>query len=302
MLIYKRTSILEASSQTVVNTVNCVGVMGKGLAHEFRKLEPEMFLAYKDVCEQKLLEPGKLWLWRGAERWVLNFPTKKHWRNPSKIEWIEMGLQKFVASYESRGIREIAFPRLGCGNGNLDWSDVRPLMEHYLSDLEIPTFIHDHTVDIGMPEHLECVIQQLRAEDVAGSTFEDFLANVHRLISLAGSDLVDLETRQPLRAHLLADENITIESEDASWIFEEEDLRGVWVGLQTGLVTENEAGWSVRGGGRPLISVLSVLPELRPIEIQRGGSSTPELAIELKTGAHLTTVGSYKAVSRALPQ
>src|SRR4029077_5528254 len=133
MLIYHRTSIFDSPAQTVVNTVNCVGVMGKGIAAHFKDNYPEMFQAYKNPCAKKLLEPGKLWLWKASDRWILNFPTKRHWRYPSKLEWIDAGLKKFVAEYEKRGIVEISFPRLGCGNGGLQWDDVRPLMERHLS-------------------------------------------------------------------------------------------------------------------------------------------------------------------------
>ncbi len=162
MLIYRRTSLLESPAQTLLNTVNCVGVMGKGLAHAFKEREPKMFQAYKRICDQKALEPGKLWLWRGNNGWVLNFPTKIHWRNPSKLEWIEQGLEKFVEAYAAQGISEISFPRLGCGNGNLDWEQVRPVMEHYLSKVDVPVYFHDHTVDVGLPELMDPVAETLR--------------------------------------------------------------------------------------------------------------------------------------------
>jgi O-acetyl-ADP-ribose deacetylase (regulator of RNase III) len=149
MLIYHRTSLMDSTAQTVVNTVNCVGVMGKGIAAEFKARYPEMYETYREICDQRLLEPGKLWLWKDADQWVLNFPTKVHWRNPSRIEWIELGLQKFVAEYQRRCITEISFPRLGCGNGNLDWADVRPLMERYLAPLPIAVFVHDFERDMG---------------------------------------------------------------------------------------------------------------------------------------------------------
>lgn len=90
---------MDSTAQTLVNTLNCVGVMGKGVAKEFKERDPEMFRAYKKICDAKLLAPGKLWLWRGRHGLVLNFPTKLHWRNPSRLEWIEAGLQKFVKSY-----------------------------------------------------------------------------------------------------------------------------------------------------------------------------------------------------------
>jgi O-acetyl-ADP-ribose deacetylase (regulator of RNase III) len=142
MLIYRQTHLLESDAQTLVNPINCVGVMGKGLARAFKEREPEMFATYKRICEQKLLAPDKLWLWYGAASLILNFPTKQHWRNPSKLEWIEAGLEEFVRRYQELGIIEISFPQLGCGNGGLRWDDVRPLMEKHLGSLPIQIYIH----------------------------------------------------------------------------------------------------------------------------------------------------------------
>jgi O-acetyl-ADP-ribose deacetylase (regulator of RNase III) len=142
VLTHRRTSIFESSAQTLVNAVNCVGVMGRGVALAFKQRYPDMFKAYKHICDQQQLRPGELWLWRGPERWVLNFPTKDHWRNSSRLEWIESGLSRFAADYDSLGIQEISFPRLGCGAGGLDWDHVRPIMERHLSSLPIPIAIH----------------------------------------------------------------------------------------------------------------------------------------------------------------
>jgi O-acetyl-ADP-ribose deacetylase (regulator of RNase III) len=281
MLIYRRTSLLESPAQTLVNTVNCVGVMGKGLAQAFKDREPAMFKAYKKVCEQGLLEPGKLWLWRGADSWTLNFPTKKHWRNPSKLDWVELGLKKFASAYEAQGIKEISFPRLGCGNGGLDWEDVRPLMEHYLLPLPIPIFIHDYSVDIGLPEHLEKIAATVRNAIPANPTFETFMKSLKHVVDLGGSEFVELSTREKFGASMDEVGDLRIEASEGTWEFEPEDLRGVWYGLQRGLVTKEKASWSVAGGGRPLLSILSVLPHVRPIEIQRSNSDVSELAVEL---------------------
>lgn len=283
MLIYRRTSIFESPTQTLVNTVNCVGVMGKGLAQAFKEREPDMFRSYKRICEQKALVPGKLWLWRGQQSWVLNFPTKIHWRNPSKLEWIEQGLAKFVSAYADQGIAEISFPQLGCGNGNLDWADVRPMMEHYLSQVSIPVFIHDFKVDVGLPEHLEPVAAALRQSNSFGAGFdgfEGFIASIERALTLSNGALSTLETQSPFTASLRDNNELAIETGTKSCVFEEDDLRGVWLDLQSGLVTKGKAGWSDRTGGEPLLSLLSVLPSLRPVQIQRAGQSEPEFAVE----------------------
>jgi len=288
MLIYRRTSLLESTAQTLVNTVNCVGVMGKGIAKEFKEREPEMFAAYKRICDRKLLEPGKLWLWRGTTSWVLNFPTKKHWRYPSKLPWIEAGLKKFAATYEGLGIQEISFPRLGCGNGGLDWEDVRPLMEKFLKDLTIPVYIHDFAVDIGLPEHMETVASQLRNEAATPASFDGFLAAIKRAVELGDDKFVGIDSRNPIAASIGEDRTLKLETEAASWDFEAEDLWGVWVGLQKGLLTKEKASWSQAGAGEPLLSVLSVLPDIRPVQIQ-GVTKNAEVALEYKPGERGST-------------
>ena len=299
MLIYRRTSLLESSAQTLVNTVNCVGVMGKGLAQAFKEREPAMFAAYKRICDDQKLEPGKLWLWRGSTSWILNFPTKIHWRSPSKIEWVEAGLAKFASAYEAQGITEVSFPKLGCGNGNLDWNDVRPVMEHYLGALPIRVYIHDFTKDIGLPEHLEAIAETVRKEHAGNSSFEAFLQSLQRVVGLGGERLVELESREPFRATITASHDLAIETQEASWCFEEEALRGVWLELESGVVTKERAGWTAKGAGTPLLSILSLMPGLRPIEIQRRGLSQPELAVERLPGSRALTAAEQTASQHA---
>lgn len=153
MIEYIEGDIFESPAQVIVNTVNTVGVMGKGLALSFKNRYPDMFDRYKTVCEKGLLTTGKLMLFYEADYWILLFPTKEHWRNPSKLEYIESGLQKFVHTYAQKGISSIAFPRLGCGNGELKWEEVRPIMEKYLKDLPISVYIYLGTHPDAEPEH-----------------------------------------------------------------------------------------------------------------------------------------------------
>lgn len=134
--------IFTSPAQTLVNTVNTVGVMGKGLALAFRKKYPEMYEYYKNACVERNLVVGRLMLYKGKDHWILNFPTKEHWRNPSRYEYIEDGLKAFARCYSDFGIRSIAFPKLGCGAGGLDWEKVKPLMVSYLKDLPIDVFIY----------------------------------------------------------------------------------------------------------------------------------------------------------------
>ena len=137
-------NIFNTKSQTIVNTVNCVGVMGKGIALVFKLRYPKMFELYKVHCNNQLIGIGKLWLYKGEPDapWVLNFPTKYHWKYPSKIEYIEKGLRKFLETYKVQGITSIAFPLLGTFSGLLNKEDVLTLMKHYLDKCDIPIEIY----------------------------------------------------------------------------------------------------------------------------------------------------------------
>lgn len=142
MIEYIEGNIFDSPAQVIVNTVNTVGVMGKGIALEFKQRYPEMYDKYKTVCEKHQFSIGKLMLFYESDHWLLLFPTKENWRNPSKLEYLEKGLMKFVNTYADKGISSVAFPRLGCGNGELDWNVVRPLMEKYLRPLPIDVYIY----------------------------------------------------------------------------------------------------------------------------------------------------------------
>lgn len=159
MILYVKGSLLQSPAQVLVNTVNTVGVMGKGIALEFKRLFPEMYHQYRELCEHGQFQIGTLWLYKSNNKWVLNFPTKKHWRNPSRVEYIDAGLQKLVNSYADLGIYSIAFPALGCGNGQLDFErQVKPLMEKYLRQLPIEVFIY--------PGHKNTFVEHLNPEEM----------------------------------------------------------------------------------------------------------------------------------------
>lgn len=145
-ILLHKGNIFNTKAQTIVNTINCVGVMGKGIALVFKLRYPKMFDLYKEYCKSKLIGIGKLWLYKGEinEPWVLNFPTKFHWKYPSKMEYLEKGLQKFVDTYKDKGITSIAFPLLGTHNGGLDKGEVLALMQRYLNQCDIPIEIYEY--------------------------------------------------------------------------------------------------------------------------------------------------------------
>lgn len=142
-MIVKIGNLFESSAHTLVNTVNCVGIMGKGIALDFKNKYPAMFKEYVQMCNNRDIKPGIPYLYSdlyGTS--ILNFPTKDHWRSPSKLSYIVNGLNWFRENYKQLGITSIAFPPLGCGNGGLPWSVVGPMMYSKLADLPISIEIY----------------------------------------------------------------------------------------------------------------------------------------------------------------
>ena len=147
MLELTEGNLLDAQADALVNTVNTEGVMGKGIALQFSKKFPEMFEEYRRACKAGEVQPGRMHVFEREEmfqpRYLINFPTKRHWRSPSRLEDIESGLEALVTEIRKRKIRSIALPPLGCGNGGLDWSDVFPRIEAAmapLSDVQVMVF------------------------------------------------------------------------------------------------------------------------------------------------------------------
>jgi O-acetyl-ADP-ribose deacetylase (regulator of RNase III) len=139
MIEFRQDSIFTADAEALVNTVNCVGVMGRGIALQFRKAFPENFAAYKAACDRGEVRPGKLFIHSLGQltnpRYIINFPTKGHWRGNSRIEYIDSGLKEMVEAVRQLDVHSIAIPPLGCGLGGLAWADVRPRIEQALQGL-----------------------------------------------------------------------------------------------------------------------------------------------------------------------
>ena len=140
MLQFKTGDILSEDVEAVVNSVNCVGVMGRGIALQFKNAYPANYKEYKAACRQHLVEPGHMFVHETNQltgpRWVINFPTKRHWRSKSKLEDIQIGLEALTLEINQLGIRSIAVPPLGSGLGGLDWNEVRHRIESELGRLE----------------------------------------------------------------------------------------------------------------------------------------------------------------------
>jgi O-acetyl-ADP-ribose deacetylase (regulator of RNase III) len=149
MIEFTKGNILGADVDALVNTVNTVGVMGKGVALMFKEAFPENFKAYEAACKRKEIGLGTMFVTEIEQfigpRFIINFPTKKHWRNPSKMEWIEAGLEDLKRIIVDTGVNSIAIPPLGSGNGGLNWRDVRQKIESTLGGLPIRVIVYEPT-------------------------------------------------------------------------------------------------------------------------------------------------------------
>lgn len=259
MLRYVDSPLFQSPARVLVNTVNTVGVMGKGVALEFKKRFPEMYRQYRDHCKARRLTVGKLWLYRNPDRWVLNFPTKAHWRSPSKTSYIRAGLEKFAATYQDRGIDSISFPLLGCGNGGLDFdTQVRPLMEGHLRALPIPVYIHRRNESPGF-------VAEHEAPDLFSSTtppgsFDDFWRHLHQLHE-HDPELQTFKTESSFRLTHVTDHNLVFDRRHGSRVhIPSEDVRSLWDRLNiTGTVLSREAPGRI---GREYSLVFPLLEQL----------------------------------------
>ncbi len=145
MFEYKKGNILQEQAEAIINTVNCVGIMGRGIALQFKQMYPENFKEYKQACDEGSIEPGKMFIYSIGKlfnpKYIINFPTKRHWKGKSNIQDIKSGLIALKEDIKRYEIKSIAIPPLGCGLGGLDWNEVKPLIEQTFKDLTDVEFI-----------------------------------------------------------------------------------------------------------------------------------------------------------------
>ena len=138
MIEYKQGNLLEENIEALVNTVNCVGVMGKGIALQFKQAFPKNFKQYKKACDAKEVQPGRMFISSTGKlfpKYIINFPTKRHWRGKSKIGDIKSGLKALTEEVQRLNIQSIAIPPLGCGNGGLNWVEIKPMIANAFIEL-----------------------------------------------------------------------------------------------------------------------------------------------------------------------
>ncbi len=261
MLSVIKSSIFDSPAQTLVNTVNTVGVMGKGIAKEFKARYPAMFREYKHLCDRHVLKIGTLHCWPGPSRWILNFPTKTTWKKPSRMEYLDAGLETFVRNYKRMGIQSVSFPPLGCGNGQLHWEEVKPLMLYHLWNLDIQIYIHEWFEGSNLPEQAD------PAARVPPVAYSEFLSDLHALVDERNGRFATLATHVPYHVRFLDGENLEA-TRDRPLVIPEEVISTAWAGLQLGLLTPYTLGSEVERYARFLFPVLASLPYVQTTRVQ----------------------------------
>ena len=220
-------NIFNTRCQTLVNTVNCIGVMGKGIALECKLRFPDMFKKYKEFCEKELMKPGSLQLCNSSKPWILNFPTKVHWKDPSKIEYLEKGLDKFQYEYSKKKITSIAFPLLGTSLGGLSEELVYKTMIKYLEplkniDIEIYEYdpnagddlfdlFHQKVWRFSVDDYKKNLkINKIAAENLKRAIDEK---NVNSMLGIQDLPQVGLKTIESIHEFIRTNKNIMIQSQ-----------------------------------------------------------------------------------------
>lgn len=284
MITYVVGDLFTSPAKVLVNTVNTVGVMGKGIALEFKRIYPEMFDEYQYFCDHGMFDIGQLWLYKTPHKWILNFPTKKHWRNRSKPEYIEAGLKKFADTFDSKGIVSVSFPMLGCGNGELDWdSQVHPLMEAYLRPLPIDINIHLYSTKAGfVPEHhnVRDIRRWLRSEprDLPFSEFWD------DVVAIADSSRSYCSIDDAIHFRVYTDPlglSLKFECDSESFYVSKEQLQDLWTHIKpSGYYRVSDLDFQTPIHDRLIVGFLQHLSYIRPIQLShRAGDGEWDLAV-----------------------
>ena len=310
MITYVACDLFVSPARVLVNTVNTVGVMGKGIAKRFKQVYPDMFERYQELCERDALGIGELWLYKTPNRWVLNFPTKRHWRQRSQPEYVEQGLQKFVATYHDYGITSVSFPLLGCGNGELDWeTQVRPLMEEYLDPLPISVFVHlQHVDDRFVPERKDskAVKKWLRTEpeslafDEVWGDLKGLLAAESRFDTYDGRESFEVAGEE-----IEGEEGLTIRARDGTKFMPRDEILELWQRLrQAGFVAGDWLPYGLDARADYILPVMAKLPYVEPVAMadRHSDVSGDNVGLRLALRPRATQPSLFAAVGVVEPE
>lgn len=282
MITYVYGDIFYSPARVLVNPVNTVGAMGNGLAYDFKRFFPAMYESYRELCHDDRFQVGQLLMYRTAHKWVLNFPTKRHFRADSQLEYIEDGLKKFARIFADQNITSVSFPALGTGSGNLNWDEVRPLMEAYLAPLPISVFIHlfdDDTPFANEQRNTRAMRSWLNGQPQIVS-FDAFWKELLEVVR-SGADFHALESRIPFvvvateaRGRQRLSLKITPKRQDSIFI-PETQLRDLWQYIRrAGYILPQNLPAGLEEHADTILTLLGELSVMRPVQLVTVNSDT----------------------------
>lgn len=267
-------NLLDAEADALVNTVNTVGVMGKGIALQFKRAFPENYKAYKRACDQGAVQLGQMFIWDAGAlvsegpRFIINFPTKGHWRSKSKVADIRAGLEDLVAQLRDLPVKSVAVPPLGCGHGGLRWSEVKPLIEEafgQLPDVEVMLFPPE-----GAPAANDQAIRTARPKMTYGRAA--VVAVMERYLPFA-VEVTPVDIQKLMYFMQEAGEPLKLDFQKGRYGPYADNLRHVLQGME---------GHYVRGTGDGSAKALDLIP----FEILDGASTEAAAVLDARTGSN----------------
>jgi O-acetyl-ADP-ribose deacetylase (regulator of RNase III) len=219
-------NIFTSTANVLVNTVNCVGVMGAGIALEFRLRYPKMYLEYVELCKNHKINIGSLWLYKSEKKWILNFPTKTDWKYPSKESYLHEGLKYFIEHYNMHGIQSVAFPLLGAQKGGLDPKRSLEIMSSYLANLSIPVEIYEYDSKASDDIYLKFKLEFSKMNDQDLALHSGLRSNYLTLIRNALSDPSICQLNQLAKVQGIGDKTL-----EKAFAFITNDKENVQIGF-----------------------------------------------------------------------
>lgn len=272
MITYVHGDLFYSPARVLVNPVNTVGAMGSGTSYDFKRFFPGMYEQYRELCQRDEFSIGQLMLYRTSHKWILNFPTRRHFRAEASLDHIEAGLKKFVRIFAEQDISSVSFPALGTEDEGLTWEEVKPVMESYLEPLPISVYVHIHTEKTADERRSTRAMKKWLNGRPSGVSFDKFWKEIRTLVKSG----IDKQAHIPFK--VVATEakgrqrlSMKLMSKRGEQIFlPETQLRDLWqYVVRAGYILPQNLPAGLDEHASMIMILLAQLSMLRPIQLER---------------------------------
>ncbi len=272
MITYVHGDLFYSPARVLVNPVNTVGAMGSGTAYDFKRFFPDMYEHYRDLCQRDEFAIGQLMLYRTPHKWILNFPTKRHFRATASLDHIEDGLKKFVRIYAEQDITSVSFPALGIDEDGLAWDEVKPIMESYLEPLPMSVYVHIHTDKTADARRSTRAMKTWLTGRPSTISFEVFWKELLRIVQIdidAKSHIPFKGVATPTKGRQRLSLKLTPRRGDSVFL-PETQLRDLWQYVtRAGYVLPQNLPAGLEQHASMIMILLAQVSLLRPIQLER---------------------------------